>query len=324
MKPSRADVHVPTCSVKWSAWECVVCSSLCLLLCCTPWMGVSRAHESHFHPSRFLTPATREDGEGSVSEPDAESSQTDQDVVELLEYFYRLFSDVCHQCPTSSQSQTLARAEDIYTLLHGFRTAPATAEDLDRVLSASRMHYAGLCNEYRVIKLRWDSHGWRSLAVAAPIELARGVTRHVLVELENGTSQRVTVHAPALAAGRVCPAVAAIPPGEARSFLVPLRVDRETIRDWPLDFDVEGASSSPGSVQVAVQVRPPATLQGRLMDAETGRFTPGRVTVRCSDGILRHAQQLADNATLSEKPVVFRPALMKLPFFYSLLRGICG
>jgi hypothetical protein len=284
----------------------------CVLLCLSLWTGVSRAHEFHYRGT---------DAEALVDQPvagqDGNAAAIDRSVVELLEYYYRLFSDVCHQCPTGSQSRTLASAEEIHALLHGFRTSPAAADDVKRVLAASRSYYAGLRAEYRCVTLRWDSQGWKAAADAAPIELATGITRHILVELENGASQTVVAHSGKLPGGNVCPVAAAIPAGEARGFLVPLRADNESIRDVALEFNVEGAANSQGAVHLAVQVRPHATLRGTLVDAETGRSTPGRVTVRCSDGILRHARMFADNMTLSEKPVVFRPAMMKLPFFYS-------
>ncbi len=309
MKRTEAVMHIAASCVTRTAMGHSLLCAMRALLCFALWTGAAQAHEFHYRPTAS--------DDRLASGQDGNTAAVDRGVVELLEFYYRLFSDACHQCPTSSQSRTLASAEEIHSLLHGFRTSPAAVADFERVLAASRSYYARLRDEYRCLTLRWDSHAWKPNVKSSPIELATDVTRHILVELENGASQTVVVHPGKLPGGNVCPVAAAIPAGEARSFLVPLRADNESIRDLELEFCVEGASKSQGAVHVAVEVRPHATLRGTLIDVETGRSTPGRVTVRCSDGILRHARKFADNMTLSEKPVVFRPATMKLPFFYS-------
>ena len=70
-----------------------------------------------------------------------------------------------------------------------------------------------------------------------------------------------------------------------------------------------------------VRQRETAEVRGRVLDKETGLPTPARVWVKGSDGIFRHAREFADNATLSNKPVL--PLLFAgvgvsyaLPFFY--------
>lgn len=71
------------------------------------------------------------------------------------------------------------------------------------------------------------------------------------------------------------------------------------------------------SLSIPVSVRRAAVIEGVTRDEATGEPFPSRVYVVGSDGIHRHARKLAGNSTLSEKQVVFRPAMMKLPFFYT-------
>ncbi|MHB8973148.1 MAG: hypothetical protein ACYC3X_14145 [Pirellulaceae bacterium] len=110
---------------------------------------------------------------------------------ERLEYFYRLFSDLCHRCPTAQQAETLERAESIYELLHGFHAQPPIAADVARVETEAVRHYERVCAEYALVRLQWNEQDLTTVT-AAPIALARGITRHVLVELTRTPSPTPT------------------------------------------------------------------------------------------------------------------------------------
>lgn len=74
----------------------------------------------------------------------------------------------------------------------------------------------------------------------------------------------------------------------------------------------------PGTdLDLPVHVERPARILGKILDKDTGKPWPGRVSVLDSNGQYRHAKAYAGIATVSEKPVVFRPAWQKLLFFYS-------
>lgn len=74
----------------------------------------------------------------------------------------------------------------------------------------------------------------------------------------------------------------------------------------------------PGTdLDLPVHVERPARIFGKILDKDTGKPWPGRVSVLDSNGQYRHAKAYAGIATVSEKPVVFRPAWQKLLFFYS-------
>jgi len=127
----------------------------------------------------------RTEAHGPAEVPPATPSPLIPDAARLrLEHRYRLFSDLCHRCPTLLQSQTLARAESIYQLLHGVRRQPPSASEVNAVEADSERHYQRLCQEYRVALLHWDG---RQMAMRGTprVELTRGIARHVLLEIEN-------------------------------------------------------------------------------------------------------------------------------------------
>ena len=70
-------------------------------------------------------------------------------------------------------------------------------------------------------------------------------------------------------------------------------------------------------LDLPVHVERPARILGKIVDKDTGKRWPGRVSVLDSNREYRHAKAYAAIATVSEKPVIFRPAWQKLPFFYS-------
>ena len=80
---------------------------------------------------------------------------------------------------------------------------------------------------------------------------------------------------------------------------------------------VEIRLTNGGNVSIPVVVQAAATIRGKLFDPDRKEPWPGRVSVEGSDGLFRHAKAFAHIPTVSEKPVVFRPAWRKLPFFYS-------
>ena len=119
----------------------------------------------------------RTEAHGPAEVPPATPSPLIPDAARLrLEHRYRLFSDLCHRCPTLLQSQTLARAESIYQLLHGVRRQPPSASEVNAVEADSERHYQRLCQEslrqccpYSVrFPLRWSAactSSWHHVAM---------------------------------------------------------------------------------------------------------------------------------------------------------------
>jgi hypothetical protein len=234
-----------------------------------------------------------------------------------LEHLYRLFSDLCLRCPTESQRETLARAEDIYQVVWAWRPKPPEDEEVRQVTQKAESHYRQLRDTYPAIRVLWEAEHLHTEVPLRPILLARGIERGALLEVENRMQQPITI-APRMD-GQTAPASPplTIPPGERRTFILPLQTSEKESRRIVVLLEPQASGATARSIEIPVETQEPARIQGVALESRTGKPSPGRVRVLCSDGQLRHALAYADNTTVSEKPVVFRPASYKLPFFYS-------
>ena len=201
---------------------------------------------------------------------------------EEFERHYRLFSDLCHKAPTARQEETLAVAEEIYQLLHSWRPSAPPDDDFRRVSRVVLAHQRSLGRDFPVLRL---SANGKLLDNPPAVELALNLPRPVLVAVgKKGKPSHTEI--------------------------VELLARRESDR-----LEIRLADGSVVSIPVVVQEA--ATIRGKLFDADQKEPWPGRVSVEGSDGLFRHAEAFAQIPTVSEKPVVFRPAWRKLPFFYS-------
>lgn len=249
---------------------------------------------------------------GAVADRTAEPPSPAAVQSAFLEHSYRVFSDLALRCPTSRQDEVMAAAEAIYRVVWDWRPSPAAAEEVQRVEAETRDCWRLVEGEYPTLRV---SVTRSSVAVqpCKPIPLARGLERCLLLRLTNADAEEVSLTAQ----------IGGIPIGAA--VLPPLRRDPDDVR-WlivpiaapaPDVQTVEVRFPGIGTVRVPVIVSEPAVLRGRILDRKTGQPWPGRVHVCGSDGLLRHGEAFRAKSTLSEKPVVFRPASYRLPFFYS-------
>jgi hypothetical protein len=205
----------------------------------------------------------------------------------FLEHSYRALSDLALRFPTERQRDVLRAAEAIYQVLWAWRSAPPSADEVRRVERQTAAFWRSLEAEYPAVRVR-VSGGRLAVGPLKPIPVARGIERGVLVIVEGkGRDER------------------------EHWYIVALKAD--TLGAGSVETPVGNL----GSVHIPVRCVEPAVLSGTILDADRGKPWPGRVHVRCSDGILRHGEAFKANETLSVKPVVFRPASYRLPFFYS-------
>ena len=234
----------------------------------------------------------------------------------FLEHTYRVWSDLALRCPTPRQSETLAAAEAIYAVVWAWRPAPPSSEEVRAVEARTRAHWSDLERDLPTVRVRVGDSDAAVRRMAA-VPLARGLERCILLRLESAlpTPRALTVETPGAPPQPVeLPAAGAR--DAVRRVVVGLNVADASTRE--VEFRLrDGAGRRSHAVRLPVRVFEPATVRGRILDAETGQPWPGRVHALGSDGVLRHGEAFAANATLSEKPVVFRPASYRLPFFYS-------
>lgn len=235
---------------------------------------------------------------------------------EVLKHYYRIFSDACHIAPTAHQTETLEVAERIYQVTDGWQ--PVTDQQRLDVSEETLAHYGKLTTVYPTYRVRMTNGEATLLASPdAPLELTPGLIRVILVEIDNATGSNVVltpIIAESLPYGR--PSVG-IQAGQTLPTLVPVIVPAGGLEEVALTLVPAGNGGSHSTVTLPVVTHQAGTILGSAINAATGEPYPSRVYALGSDGIYRHAREFGPNRTLSEKPVVFRPALFKLPFFYT-------
>ncbi len=229
-----------------------------------------------------------------------------------LEHAYRVLSDLALKCPTRSQTEVLRMAEDIYQVVWGWHPSPEKPDEVERVRRRLATFWDQIEREYptvRVTVLDDRIAGPKPKVVSA----ARGLERHILLRLtDEGSRERsVAVRLGQAELGTVILPGIGPAPERTRWVIVPLTV--ASLGRGSVTIELAGL----GAMTVPVTCREPAIVRGSILDASTGKSWPGRVHVLGSDGLIRHGEAFKTNATLSEKPVVFRPASYRLPFFYS-------
>jgi hypothetical protein len=249
---------------------------------------------------------------GAVADRTAEPPSPAAVQSAFLEHSYRVFSDLALRCPTSRQDAVMAAAEAIYRVVWDWRPSPAAAEEVQRVEAETRDCWRLVEGEYPTLRVS-VTRSSVSVQPCKPIPVARGLERCVLLRLANAGAEKLALTAEVGGApvGAISLPNLRRDPDDARWLLVPIVAPGLDTRAIDVQFPGIGA------IQVSVTVSEPAVLRGRILDHKTGKPWPGRVRVCGSDGGLRHGEAFKGNSTLSEKPVVFRPASYRLPFFYS-------
>ncbi len=247
-------------------------------------------------------------------------SQTEvSDVGERLDdgtlgYFYRVLSDSAYMAPTPIQPKTLVVAEEIHRVTKGWNPEPLTDEDFKEVSILTMEHYQELREAYPVIQAKWSEEGAEILE-ADEVNFTHGLPALILVEVENATEAPLTIEAFIEEAGPTGRGGVGIPAGISRPILVPASVNTKLINGATLILTDNPDGGTVHKLNFQAESYDPVVVRGETFLGEE-KF-PGRVYAKGSDGIYRQANEFANNTTLSEKPVVFRPAMIKMPFAYS-------
>jgi len=235
---------------------------------------------------------------------------------ETLEFYFELFTKLAHRCPTRLQNETLDTATAI--LSHLKSTQPANGEELTTQIEGL---YQRLRKEYAVVQTTWDSDGVYVDKNQKSITIARTLPRHVLIEMHNHTNAPLPIFVDAQTNSQPSEVIK-IPVESTRTIITPLLADKLDIDSVEIKLGLDTAKKATRIVKVPVKIVSPATIRGTLIDADTGKPSPGRVRVIASDNSYRYGKKFVDNKTLSEKQLLqFTPhkhtMFYKLPFFYS-------
>ena len=227
---------------------------------------------------------------------------------------HALITALVREFPTDLQVEAIHLAEDIHQHLWGWRKDSRTAAERQQTLHAIERFEADLAGILPRVEVDWGATAVALPTTPAPIAVARGLARPLLLAIRNRTDGPLAIAVSNTAGASSAMPTQAIPAAAQRCLLVAL-----CLPEPAADVAIELVDAAGGrrSARLPVAFAEPAGLRGALEEGPQGRIWPGRVQVRGSDGIYRHAKAFADNSTLSEKPVVFRPLWHRLPFFYS-------
>jgi len=259
--------------------------------------NMSFGHKDHKHqPPRSLT---------SDSRP-VMQNQTVKVDKQTYEYYYNLFLALVSDLPTELQQETISHAEAVFPHLG---KAPGPKGLAETALA----FYIRLREQYPVARVIMDYSGTKPATEQNPIEITRGLERYVLVEVENQTTNsfNLTANFEGFPGQTVF-----LPADSVRVFALKLKTDKSTDRGEAVLSLAYPESTV--KIPVPIVIRKPAVIRGKLIESANGKVWPGRVNVKGSDGVYRHAKAYADIKTLSEKQLLQFPGkFYKLPFFYS-------
>jgi hypothetical protein len=255
------------------------------------------AHPPEFHRARM---ARQGDVEREPTEADRQAAWF------ALEFFTAFVGRV--GSPLADQAVAQAIDEQRFaTKSPGARGRADLERSRGELMARLREHHGTL-------RVSWDGETLVSEGAIPPIDRARGIDRHLIVELTH------TALAPARisvgASGNVIQAEPwTVLPGRTQPFLVVLAADADANVGARLEVKQEDAVAT---LALSVRVVEPARVQLKVVDGETGAPVCARVRAIGGDGACRQAGPLDGDPTFTVKPILGLPLprFHRLPFFY--------
>jgi len=255
------------------------------------------AHPPEFHRARM---ARQGDVEREPTEADRQAAWF------ALEFFTTFVGRV----GSPLADQAVAQAIDE----HRFATKSPGARGLADLERSRGELMARLREQHGTLRVSWNGETLVSDGAIPPIDCARGIDRHLIVELTH------TALAPArIAVGASGNVIQAEPwtvlPGRTQPFLVVLAADADANVGARLEVKQEDAVAT---LALSVRVVEPARVQLKVVDGETGAPVCARVRAIGGDGACRQAGPLDGDPTFTVKPILGLPLprFHRLPFFY--------
>jgi hypothetical protein len=255
------------------------------------------AHPPEFHRARM---ARQGDVEREPTEADRQAAWF------ALEFFTAFVGRV--GSPLADQAVAQAIDEQRFaTKSPGARGRADLERSRGELMARLREHHGTL-------RVSWDGETLVSEGAIPPIDRARGIDRHLIVELTH------TALAPApISVGASGNVIQAEPwtvlPGRTQPFLVVLAADADANVGARLEVKQEDAVAT---LALSVRVVEPARVQLKVVDGETGAPVCARVRAIGGDGACRQAGPLDGDPTFTVKPILGLPLprFHRLPFFY--------
>ncbi len=268
-----------------------------MALVCVVLGAIAAAHPPEFHRARM---ARQGDVEREPTEADRQAAWF------ALEFFTTFVGRV----GSPLADQAVAQAIDEQR----FATKSPGARGLADLEESRGELMAKLREQHGTLRVSWDGETIASDGPLPPFDCARGLDRHLIVELTQTTA--VPLRLAVGVSGNVIQAEPwTVLPGRTQPFLVVLDATAEDPVGARLEVKQEDAVAT---LALSVRVVEPARVQLKVVDGETGAPVCARVRAIGGDGACRQAGPLAGDPTFTVKPILGLPLprFHRLPFFY--------
>jgi hypothetical protein len=261
------------------------------------------------HPpeSRGLVAAASQVGNAQEHASADSVSEADRQVA----YFqFESLSWLASRCPSPLQRETIQQA------LAELQTATQLpqAPSLKTLVAERTSLQAKLREQHRVVSFEWSKSGLEPAMDCPAIDVARGLSRVVIVEILNTDAEAANLTL-AIEGQNQNAVPWTVLPGKSQWFPLMLTADLPAVAVTATANTGEVTHSS----SLSIKITEPAKIRGRLFDSDRGKATPGRVWVEGSDHQYRLAGPFAANKSFLEKPILLStvPRSYGVPFFYA-------
>ena len=276
-------------------------------------MAISDPETAGAHPpeSKPNGSASGQVGEPQEKEPADPVSEADRQVA----YFqFESLSWLASRCPSPLQQETIQQALVELQTATQLPQAPSL-----KTLVAKRISLqAKLREQHCVVSLEWSKSGLKPAMDVPMIEVARGLSRVVIVEILNTDSEAANLTLANREQNQN-----AVPwtvlPGRSQWFPLMLTAELPAVMVTVIATATAKAGEVTHDFSLPIQVVEPAKIRGRLLDGDLDVATPGRVWVEGNDHQYRLAGPFAAHKSFIEKPVLLStvPRSYGVPFFYA-------
>lgn len=259
-----------------------------------------RAHPPEFHQEGITA--------GNTTTSIANKNVADEADRQEAYFHFEFFSNLALECPNEIQQRVIQQA---LAELHVARQVPQ-ALPLQELLANRASLHAKLRALHTVIECKWSTDGIVVESDLPPIGVARGLTRCVILEIQNSDQEHADISV-SVGDKKQNAVPWTVLPSKSQCFLVRLNADAPTAR---IEIKTNSVSHQ---LTIPIQQLEPARIRGRLIDGDLSLPTAARVWVEGSDHQYRHAGPFALNRSFTEKPLLLFtvPRTYQVPFFYA-------
>lgn len=231
-------------------------------------------------------------------------------------YFeYEMLMHLALHAPTPAQQQVI----DLGYADHLLVTKALNRRSVDDLESHRQDVHRRLRRDYAICPVRWTDNEAVGGDIA-PIEMAAGLHRCLLLEVSNESARFIEVSGRQV--GREDDDQKKYTVHAGHRLFLPVEIISSSLAanfaTIELTTHVEPVVRR--QIQVPIKVSQPAVIKGKLLDFELDELWPGRVFVLGSDRMYRRGKKYAANETLSTKQLLQfwnQGRYYQLPFFYS-------